>query len=155
MFKVKRVETEAEREAAFAIRRDVFIKEQGIPPHLERDEFDESSTHFVVYDEDTIVATARVQALPSDIGIVERVCVIKEYRGTGLGVLIMKEIEKYARQVELKRLRLTAQSFAVPFYEKLYYDCVSPEFMDAGIPMRVMEKSLKWQKTGYANATLT
>lgn len=143
MFRAKLVETEAEREAAFAIRRDVFIKEQGIPPHLERDEFDESSTHFVAYDGDKIVATARVQALPSDIGIVERVCVMKEYRGTGLGVLIMKEVEKYAKQVELKRLKLTAQSFAVPFYEKLHYESTSPEFMDSGIPHRVMEKSLK------------
>lgn len=143
LLRVKQVETEAERDAAFAIRREVFIKEQGIPPHLERDEFDESSTHFVVYDDEQIVATARVQALPSDIGIVERVCVIKEYRGTGLGALIMKEVEKFARQIELKRLRLTAQSFAVPFYEKLQYEYTSPEFMDAGIPHRVMEKSLK------------
>lgn len=68
---------------------------------------------------------------------------MKEYRGTGLGVLIMKEVEKYAKQVELKRLKLTAQSFAVPFYEKLHYESTSPEFMDSGIPHRVMEKSLK------------
>ena len=144
MFRAKQVKTQAEREAAFAIRREVFIQEQGVPPHLERDEFDESSTHFVVYDDDKIVATARVQELPSDIGIVERVCVIKSYRGLGLGVLIMKEIETFARQAELKRLKLTAQSYAVPFYEKLQYICTTPEFMDAGIPHRVMEKTLHY-----------
>ena len=41
-----------------------------------------------------------------------------------------------------EKIILNAQSYAVPFYEKLGYVITSPEFMDADIPHRAMEKKM-------------
>ncbi|TSI04216.1 GNAT family N-acetyltransferase [Lysinibacillus sp. BW-2-10] len=142
MYTVKMVQSNDELELAFSIRRKVFVEEQGVPVHLELDEFDKTAVHFIVYDEDQAIAAARLREIEAKIGKVERVCVLKPYRGNKLGVLIMKKVEEYAIEQNWKKLKLHAQSYAVPFYEKLDFVVTSPEFLDANIPHRAMEKNL-------------
>lgn len=144
MYEVKIVTNQNELDLAFAIRKLVFVDEQGVPAHLELDDQDEHSVHFIVFDETTNegVGAARLRTIESNIGKVERVCILKEHRGKNLGFLIMKAVEQYAFSKGLDKLKLHAQSYAIPFYEKISYSVTSPEFLDAGIPHRTMEKSL-------------
>ena len=142
MFNVKLVTTDQEKQLAFDVRMKVFVKEQGIPQHLEIDEFDDTAAHFIVQDGEQTIAAARLREISPGVGKVERVCVLKEYRGQRLGVFIMKHIEQYAIDNGLKKLKLNAQSQAIPFYEKLGYIVTSPEFLDAYIPHRAMEKQI-------------
>ncbi|MEG0383485.1 GNAT family N-acetyltransferase [Solibacillus cecembensis] len=142
MFEVKLVTTEEDRNRAFSLRKEVFVKEQGVPLSLELDEHDETAVHFIVNDGDQTIAAARLREIEPKIGKVERVCVLSHYRGKRLGALIMDTVEQHATALDFKNLKLNAQSYAVPFYEKLNYTVTSPEFMDAGIPHRAMEKVL-------------
>ncbi|MBD8031535.1 MULTISPECIES: GNAT family N-acetyltransferase [Solibacillus] len=142
MFEVKLVTTDEDRERAYALRKEVFVKEQGVPLSLEIDEYDETAIHFLVNEGENTIATARLREIEPKVGKVERVCVLNSYRGKRLGVLIMQAVEEYAKNAAFKKLKLNAQSYAVPFYEKLEFAVISPEFMDAGIPHRAMEKSI-------------
>lgn len=142
MQKVKIVETPMEKEQAFDVRRKVFVDEQGVPLHIEMDEFDDSAVHFVGYNLEQPIAAARIRETESGIGKIERVCVLSEFRGQHVGVLMMNEMEEYARTAGLFTLKLNSQSYAIPFYEKLGYEVNSPEFLDAGIPHRAMTKTL-------------
>lgn len=142
MFDVKLVTSDEDRERAFTLRKEVFVHEQGVPLSLELDEHDATAIHFIVNDGEDTIATARLREIEPKIGKVERVCVLSSYRGKRLGVLIMQTVEQYAKSIDFKTLKLNAQSYAVPFYEKLDYVVTSPEFMDAGIPHRAMEKVL-------------
>jgi len=140
LFTVKLVTTEEEKQLAFDVRKKVFVEEQGVPLHLELDEFDKTAAHFIVQEDDHTIAAARVREVSPGVGKIERVCVLKEYRGKRLGILIMEQVEKYAVEYGWKKLKLNAQSYAIPFYEKLGYIVTSPEFLDAYIPHRAMEK---------------
>lgn len=140
MFTVKLVTTEEEKQLAFDVRKTVFVEEQGVPLHLELDEFDKTAAHFIVQENNHTIAAARVREISPGVGKIERVCVLKEYRGKRLGMLIMEQVEKYAVECGWEKLKLNAQSYAVPFYEKLGYVVTSPEFLDAYIPHRAMEK---------------
>lgn len=142
MYFVKIVETKKEHDDAFAVRTKVFVEEQGIPLHLEYDEYDATATHFVMYNNDKAVGAARLRITENDIAKIERVSILSSHRGKKLGALIMKEVEKHASSIHTKKLILHAQSYAIPFYEKLGYTITSPEFMDADIPHRAMEKSI-------------
>lgn len=142
MQKVKVVETPIEKEQAFEVRRKVFVDEQGVPVHIEMDEYDDTATHFVGYDLEQPIAAARIRESESGIGKIERVCVLSEYRGQHVGMLLMNEMEEFARTTGFFTLKLNSQSYAIPFYEKLGYEVSSPEFMDAGIPHRAMTKTL-------------
>ncbi|MFJ7668060.1 GNAT family N-acetyltransferase [Lysinibacillus sp. NPDC097195] len=142
MYNVKIVETEKEHADAFAVRKKVFVEEQGVPLHLECDAHDATATHFIMYEGSEPAGAARLRCIEDHIAKIERVCILESQRGKKLGALIMKEMENHAISIGLQKLKLHAQSYAVPFYEKLGYTVTSPEFMDAGIPHRAMEKNI-------------
>lgn len=130
-----------QREDAYSVRKIVFIDEQNVPPEEEIDEFEEQSTHFVLYDEGKPVGAGRFREM-NGYGKVERICVLSSYRGKGAGKLIMEKIHELASTSNIKRLKLNAQEHAIPFYENLGYTVVSDTFLDAGIPHKTMEINL-------------
>ncbi|EPD52127.1 GNAT family N-acetyltransferase [Paenisporosarcina sp. FSL H8-0542] len=142
MITAKRVEIPKELDDAFFVRQKVFVDEQDVPVHLEMDEYDQSAVHFVAYDDEMPIGAGRIREPEPGVAKVERVCILPQYRGKHLGNLMMETMESYAREASLTTVKLNAQSYAVPFYEKLSYQITSPEFMDAGIPHRAMEKNL-------------
>ena len=135
------VETEKEQSDAFKVRHTVFVDEQNVPAELEIDEHENDAIHFVAYDKSAPVAAGRFRVL-DDMAKVERICVLGDYRGTGLGFLLMNAIETHAKELSLKGTKLNAQISAVGFYEKLGYKIISDQFMDAGIPHVTMTKNL-------------
>lgn len=140
MVTVRIVTSDLEREDAFSVRRKVFVEEQGVPLNLELDDYDNYAAHFVVYSMTSPIGAGRLRETNAGIGKVERVCVLEECRGQHLGNLIMNALEEYAKETGMNKIILNAQTYAIPFYEKLGYVITSPEFMDADIPHRAMEK---------------
>lgn len=138
---VKVVENEIELEDAFSVRRTVFIDEQNVPAEEEIDQHEDECTHFVAYHEGSPIAAGRFRVVDG-YGKVERICVLKETRNTGSGKAIMREIEAYALKKDLHKLKLNAQTHAIPFYDGLGYEVVSEEFLDAGIPHKTMIKKI-------------
>ncbi|MBN8207271.1 GNAT family N-acetyltransferase [Bacillus sp. NTK071] len=138
---IKVVESKKELDDAFKVRYTVFVEEQNVPADLEIDEHEKDAIHFVAYDHSTPVAAGRIRVLDQKAKV-ERICVLRSYRKTGLGQELMNTIEKQAKKLELSKTKLNAQLTAVGFYKKLGYETVSGEFMDAGIPHVTMTKEL-------------
>src|SRR5215218_4456785 len=83
----------AEREAAFALRRAVFVAEQGVPLPAELDEHEDAATHLLARDPDgRVVGTARWRASGPGgrLGKIERVAVARDARGRGIGVALVE-----------------------------------------------------------------
>lgn len=137
---VRVVETDKEKDDAFKVRYEVFVEEQNVPAELEIDELEVEATHFVAYDKSSPVAAGRYR-MKDQLAKVERICVLLAYRKTGIGLQLMQAIEKHASGMNLKGMKLNAQLTAVGFYERLGYNTVSEEFMDAGIPHVTMTKN--------------
>lgn len=112
------------------IRETVFIKEQGVTPEQEWDSDDASATHFLAYEGEYPVGTARL--LPN--GCIGRVSVLKDWRGLGIGELLMHAAVAEAERQGLTEQTLTAQAHAAGFYERLGFNVISDEFIEAGIP---------------------
>ena len=112
------------------IRELVFILEQDIAPEDEWDDQDPISIHFVVYDADQPIATARL--LSNDH--VGRVAVLKDYRSKGIGKLVMQEIIALAKQQQRKELILSSQVYATQFYSGLGFAVQGESYLDCGIP---------------------
>ncbi len=136
---VEVAKTETQIQDVFNIRKKVFVEEQQVPLEEEIDEHENTSTHFVLYDQNHAVGAGRFRILDG-VGKVERICVLKTVRGKGAGRKLMVAIEEYAQQQSLSQLKLNAQTYAIPFYEGLGYVVTSNEFLDAGIPHKSMNK---------------
>lgn len=137
--KVKQVSTKEQLEDAYTVRRTVFVQEQQVPEEEEIDQFEDDSTHVVLYDNQEPVGAGRVRVLDG-IGKLERICVLSTSRQKGAGKLIVDKLEDVATAQGVRKLKLNAQTHAIPFYERLGYETVSDVFMDAGIPHVTMIK---------------
>ncbi|WP_218188388.1 GNAT family N-acetyltransferase [Desulfosarcina cetonica] len=130
---------DAESRRLMAVRRAVFVEEQGVPEALEQDEKDPFCRHALLLRDGRPVATGRL----ADDGHIGRIAVLSPFRGRGLGSRMIRFLEESAIANGLERVSLGAQVQAIPFYEKLGYRCYGDQFMDAGIPHRHMQKQLK------------
>jgi len=171
-YEVRRVPGEATLADAYAVRRAVFIEEQGVSEAEEMDGLDEQAIHFVAYavgsnrdppsradgDEDEgseegaggasaeragqPVGTARLRIPEPGVAKPERVAVLESHRGEGVGKRLMGAIEREAREQGCECARLHAQVPVESFYRELGYETTSDVFDEAGIPHVEMEKEL-------------
>ena len=124
------------------IRTRVFVIEQNIAANLETDEFENTSTHYLVSNGEGFIATARSRFLEDkETAKIERVAVLKEARGKGVGRQLMDYIlNDLYTYPHLKTIKLGSQNTAIGFYQKLGFQIIGEEYIDAGIPHHLMMK---------------
>lgn len=112
------------------IREAVFIQEQGVPAALEWDGFDATCLHLLALDSSgNPIASARL--LPG--GSIGRMAVLAEWRNKGVGTALMQRLLEEARNRQIRRVVLNAQTHATGFYGKFGFQSVGKEFIEAGI----------------------
>ena len=146
-FVVEHVQTQKHLEDALSVRRRVFIDEQSVPENIERDEFDQwrpdrdDVLHVVGYLGDRAVAAGRVVMRVTGGGVpkIGRIAVLKELRGEGLGVEIMKYLHDLSESRGASSVKLSAQCHALSFYVSLGYESVGDTHLEANIEHQMME----------------
>jgi len=151
-FAVRVAEDPADREACLAVRKEVFVAEQGVPEDIEYDAYDAVAVHVLaVRDDGTPLGTGRLlhgEAAAAktggdpSVGSLGRLAVARPARGLGVGAALVRAVEDAARARGLTAVDLHAQTHALGFYERLGYTAYGPEFLDAGIPHRAMRRAL-------------
>ncbi|MCJ8510757.1 GNAT family N-acetyltransferase [Acinetobacter lwoffii] len=115
---------------AKAIREAVFIQEQHIAAEDEWDAEDAVAVHFIVFQQDQAIATARLLSNHS----VGRVAVLTTARGLGVGQRLMQAVIDYARAEQRGLVKLSSQVHAIGFYQALGFEVQGEEYLDCGIP---------------------
>jgi predicted GNAT family N-acyltransferase len=138
---------------AFEIRRVVFVIGQNVPLDREIDGLDDISEHYLVYaqnkpDCEKIVsdqktndgdtpdempcATARIRLIDNAVRI-ERLAVLPEFQGKGIGRALLIRIIEDCRSLQPKEIFMHAQIQLMDFYTSLGFKKRGHVFMDAGI----------------------
>ena len=144
---IKILKNKEELNLGFALRIEVFLKEQKVPIELELDDKDHSdnTVHIGYFNDDKLIGVARLIDLDKDVIHIGRVVVDKEYRGQGIGRELIIGCENIAQQI-LKRkiiIELSAQIQAENFYKSLGYNRVNDIiYLDAGIEHVDMRKEI-------------
>jgi predicted GNAT family N-acyltransferase len=128
--------------AAHAVRRTVFIEEQGVSEALEMDGADAECRHFLASRDGVPVGTARLRPLGNGAAKIERMAVLAPHRRAGVGRGLIARIEAEAARSGIAQLVLHAQTHAAAFYGRLGYVSEGSEFEEAGIPHVAMRKRL-------------
>ena len=115
---------------AHNIRHKVFVIGQNCPTDLEW-EFEEESTHFLLFKNDKAVATARHRKTNNGYKL-ERFAVLESMRGKGYGHIILKAILEDIKNFS-GVIYMHAQSDVMPFYKKMGFVTSGNEFEEAGI----------------------
>lgn len=124
---------------AGAVRETVFVREQGVPADMERDEFDITSRHALARGPNgEAIGTGRL--LPD--GHVGRMAVLPEWRGKGVGTALLSHLIEDAREQGMNQLVVNAQTSAHDFYRRFDFEAEGAEFIEAGIPHVRMTRTL-------------
>ena len=115
---------------AHNIRHEVFVIGQNCPEEIEW-EFEEESTHFLVFDNKEAVATARHRETENGYKL-ERFAVLETKRGNGYGHIVLKAILEDLSNFN-GNLYMHAQLDVIPFYEKMGFETEGDLFIEANI----------------------
>lgn len=143
-FQCRRVESPEDIARCLSIRDTVFVQEQHVDAAIERDGLDDVSVHYLGELAGSPVAAARVRIMEDRFKF-ERVAVLKEARGRGIGealMLFMMNDLANGPDAEGRHFFLSSQTFAMPFYQKLGFVPCSAEYTEAGIPHRDMRAEI-------------
>jgi predicted GNAT family N-acyltransferase len=144
LFSIRKVHAREDIQKCLAIRKKVFVEGQQVPLAEELDGKDNESDHYLLTVNNEIAAgVARVRYLDV-IAKVERVAILEEYQGHGLGSQLMQAIIADLKQNnKITIIKLSSQSYAIPFYEKLEFSVCGEEYLDAGILHKDMVLNLR------------
>jgi len=137
---VREVEWTQAKEMLAAIRRSVFIDEQGVTEAEEWDALDSdpNTKHFMATLDETPVACARLLA-GAQIG---RMAVLKPQRGKGIGAAVLRAVLEKALELTPRETPwLNAQVPVIPFYQRFGFVPEDSIFLDAGLPHQRMHFS--------------
>jgi predicted GNAT family N-acyltransferase len=138
MARIELMDWQRARSLAAPIRFDVFVREQRVPAEIELDENDAVSVHAIAFDGEQAIGTGRL--LPD--GHIGRMAVVRQWRGRGIGSLILEKLVQAARERGDANIALSAQVQAVDFYRAHGFEPVGEVYQEAGIDHQAMVRAL-------------
>lgn len=135
---IQKVSSQKDLQTCLNIRKQVFVIGQQVLQHEELDGKDQESDHFLLVVDEQPAGVARVRYI-GNFAKIERVAILSEYQGQGLGYTLMKTILSTLKESDvIVAAKLSSQVHAITFYEKLGFMVCSEEYMDANIPHQDM-----------------
>ncbi|RZL23016.1 MAG: GNAT family N-acetyltransferase [Pedobacter sp.] len=136
---VQKALTEKELEKVFAIRKIVFVDEQGCPPEVEW-ENEDVSHHFLALSDHQPCGACRWRKTDKGYKL-ERFAVLKDFRGMGVGraliATVLDDLPSDANYVYLN-----SQLDAMSLYAKFGFVAEGEQFEEGGIQHFKMVKKL-------------
>ncbi len=139
-FSIRPADWDKDREEIRRVRQAVFVVEQSVPAELEWDGQDEECLHVLAESSNRdVIGTGRLQ--PS--GKIGRMAVLRPWRGIGVGSALLRALIEAASALGIDEVYLHAQDRAVDFYDRFGFESEGDEFMEAGIPHRLMRRRVR------------
>lgn len=139
---IKIAQTKEELEAHFSIRKRVFVEEQKLFEESDQDEFDGKAIPLIGEVNDTIVGTVRVYPLANHIWGGGRLAVLKEFRTSRVGPLLVQEAVKTVKKQGCTQFLASIQPQNVRFFKRLGWELTGKEVSINGVTHHVMQANL-------------
>ena len=119
---ILRAITTAGRAGAYYVRIQAMARKHQIPLDVEFDEHDTPETKYIVAVDNYLpIATCRLYAIDDAKVMLGRIVVLPEYRHQGIGTLVVREAETWARELGFTTAVVESRDNKIPFYESMGY----------------------------------
>lgn len=125
-----------------ALRDEILRKPLGLAFTPEELALEKEQKHLALYNHQQLVACLCLLPVGTETIKMRQVAVQAAQQGAGLGSLLVREAEIYARQLGFKRIILYARETVTGFYAQMGYHSIGKKFVEVGIPHQKMGKEL-------------
>lgn len=123
----------------FKLRQDIFIVEQNCPYH-DIDGTDANWLHLCGFDDEGLVAYARLHCPGDETSEIGRVVVHQRGRGMNYGRELMERaVTEILARAPQQPIELNAQTYLLEFYGSLGFVPIGEEYLEDDIPHKLME----------------
>ena len=145
MFTIKRPTTHDDFKAYYALRYKVLSEPWGFPKGTEKDDYEPISEHFMAVNEkNEVVGVVKLHKRDECVGHISHLAVAPEYQRKGIGSILLKTVEEFAREQGYCRLGTIARVTATVYFEKFGFRIVGMPTPHLGTTHSVwMEKELE------------
>ncbi len=144
MVEIRKPNSEQEWEAYYDLRFRILREPLNQPRGSEKNDGDADGIHFALYENNVLLAIARLDNADTPVAQVRFVAVEANQQGKGWGKQIMLATEALSREKGVEKIILHARDYAVDFYLNLNYKLIEPSYKLFDILQHfLMEKELK------------
>ena len=120
--KIIRATETYQQAGAYYVRIQAMAKKHHITLRQEFDDHDTPDTKYIVVTDDEFpVATARMYPLDGAAVMIGRVVVLPEYRHKGIGTMVVKACEEWAKELGYGRAVVESRDNKTEFYQQMGY----------------------------------
>jgi len=108
----------------YDLRWKILRKPWNQPKGSQRDEYEEEAIHVMACLNDEVIAVGRAHFNSSDEAQVRYMAVDSSFQGRGIGSLVLRELERRAKENGSQYIILNGRENAVGFYQKNGYKII-------------------------------
>jgi putative N-acetyltransferase (TIGR04045 family) len=138
----RRIENDDELEQCLEIRRKVFVQEQHVFEHSDRDAYDGLAIHLAAFYQQRIIGTVRVYQDADCTWWGGRLAVLKKYRGRAGRDLVLAAVGT-VKLLGAEHFYANILSENLNFFKNIGWRTVGDEFLLYGRPHRLVEADLE------------
>ena len=143
-FEIVAADTRLRHAQCVQIRTRVFVFGQNVPAEREIDEFEDACHPYLALVSGVPVGTVRWRPYAPNTAKIERLAVLEEARGSGVGARLMAYVlAEIAERTEFTDVRLASQDPVIPFYSAMGFEVIGDAFEDGGLPHHNMILDLR------------
>lgn len=125
---IRAPKSEKEWEEYYDLRYRILRKPLNQPLGSEKNDGDANGIHFAIFENNKILAIARLDLQENKIAQVRFVAVEENLQGKGIGKKLMFAIELHCKEIGFHKIILHARDYAVDFYLRLDYKLIEPSY---------------------------
>jgi GNAT superfamily N-acetyltransferase len=108
----------------YDLRWRILRKPWNQPKGSQRDEYEEEAIHVMACLNDKVIAVGRAHFNSSDEAQIRYMAVESSFQGRGVGSLILRELERRAKEEGAQHMILNGRENAIGFYQKNGYEII-------------------------------
>lgn len=128
MVEIRKPQSAQEWEAYYDLRYRILREPLNQPRGSEKNDGDTDGIHFALYENDTLLAIARLDNSDTPVAQVRFVAVEANQQGKGWGKQIMLATEAASKENGVEKVILHARDYSVDFYMSLGYTLIEPSY---------------------------
>ena len=141
MLIIREPESSKEWKNYYRLRWEILRAPLNLDKGSEKDDLEDFATHRAIFENEKIIGVGRLHFIDKDKAQIRYMAVLEEYRGKGLGRMIVEEFAQISEQNKIFKIILYARDSVIEFYKKLGFEIIKKAHRLGNIQHFLMERN--------------